>query len=154
MESRFYRLFKHRGGCTIPQLSVWCENCVAARHYIALLWNNFSLQIIETGFAEQFYASHRMGPAPICLQISANRAEREICRMILLSTHLFSLWSIPLKYTFYGNATWINFSWIVPLKYSAHASSGLRGFGITISVGGFRIDPWNNAVLFCILILF
>jgi hypothetical protein len=29
----------------------------------ALLGNNSSLQIIETGFAEQFYASHRMGPA-------------------------------------------------------------------------------------------
>ncbi len=30
-----YRLYKHRGGCTIPlfQSSVWCEKCVAARHY-------------------------------------------------------------------------------------------------------------------------
>jgi hypothetical protein len=32
----------------------------------ALLGNNYSLQIIETLFEEQFYASHRMGPAPIC----------------------------------------------------------------------------------------
>ncbi len=32
------------------------------------------LQIMETGFAEQFYASHRMGPAPICLKISASTA--------------------------------------------------------------------------------
>ncbi len=31
---------------------------------IALSGNNYSLQIIETGFAEKFYASHRMGPAP------------------------------------------------------------------------------------------
>ncbi len=38
---------------------------------IALLGNNYSLQMIETGFAEQFYASHRMGPALICLKISA-----------------------------------------------------------------------------------
>ncbi len=30
---------------------------------IALLGNNYSLQIMETGFAEQFYASHRVGPA-------------------------------------------------------------------------------------------
>ncbi len=44
---------------------------------IALLGNNYSLQIIETGFAEQFYASHRMGPALICLKISARIAERE-----------------------------------------------------------------------------
>ncbi len=30
-----YRLLKYRGGCIIPlfQLSVWCEKCVAARHY-------------------------------------------------------------------------------------------------------------------------
>jgi hypothetical protein len=41
---------------------------------IALLGNNYILQIIETGFAEQFYASHRMGPAPICLQTSARIA--------------------------------------------------------------------------------
>jgi hypothetical protein len=41
---------------------------------IALLGNNYSLQIIETGFAEQVYASHRMGPAPICLKISARTA--------------------------------------------------------------------------------
>ncbi len=39
---------------------------------IALLGINYSLQITETGFAEQFYASHRMGPAPICLKISAS----------------------------------------------------------------------------------
>ncbi len=32
---------------------------------IALLGNNNCLQITETGFAEQFYVSHRMGPALI-----------------------------------------------------------------------------------------
>jgi len=31
-----------------------------------------TLQIIETGFAEQFYASHRVGPASICFKISAS----------------------------------------------------------------------------------
>jgi hypothetical protein len=41
---------------------------------IALLGNNYSLQIIETGFAEQLYASYRMGPGPICLKISARIA--------------------------------------------------------------------------------
>jgi hypothetical protein len=54
------------------------------------------LQIIETGFAEQFYASHRMGPAPICLKTSARIASKDTYRMIILSTHLFSHWSIPL----------------------------------------------------------
>ncbi len=63
---------------------------------IALFGNNYSLQIIETGFAEQFYASHRMGPAPICLKISARIAERETYRMIQLKTSIFSHWSIPL----------------------------------------------------------
>jgi hypothetical protein len=61
------------------------------------LGNNYNLRIIETGFAEQFYASHRMGPAPICLKISAIIAERETYGTIPLSTHLFSHWSIPLK---------------------------------------------------------
>jgi hypothetical protein len=39
---------------------------------IALLGINYCLQIIETGFAEQFYVSHRMGPAPFCLKIAAS----------------------------------------------------------------------------------
>ncbi len=34
-----YRFLKYRGGCTIPsfEFSVWCEKCVAARHY-ADIW--------------------------------------------------------------------------------------------------------------------
>jgi hypothetical protein len=33
-----YRLLKYLGGCTIPlfQLTVWCEKCVAARHYAVI----------------------------------------------------------------------------------------------------------------------
>ncbi len=60
---------------------------------IELLGINYSLQIIETGFAEQFYASHRMGPAQIWLKISASTAESETYR----TTRLFSHWPIPLK---------------------------------------------------------
>jgi hypothetical protein len=30
----------------------------------AVFANNYCIQIIETGFSEQFQASHRMGPAP------------------------------------------------------------------------------------------
>jgi hypothetical protein len=48
--------------------------CILILFAIALLGNNDSLQIIETWFAEKFYASHRMGPAPICLKISARIA--------------------------------------------------------------------------------
>jgi hypothetical protein len=40
----------------------------------ALLGINYSLQVIESGFAQQFYASHRMGPAQICLKIFASTA--------------------------------------------------------------------------------
>jgi hypothetical protein len=38
-----------------------------------------------------------MGPAQILLKISARIAERETYQMILLSTPLFSHWSIPLR---------------------------------------------------------
>jgi hypothetical protein len=64
---------------------------------IALLGINYCLQIIETWFAEWFYASHKMGPAQILLKISTRLAYRETYRMILLSTPLFSHWSIPLS---------------------------------------------------------
>ncbi len=37
------------------------------------------------------------GPAPICLKISVWIAKRETYRMLPLSTHLFSHWSIPLR---------------------------------------------------------
>ncbi len=38
-EADYYRHLKYWGGCTIPlcQLCVWCEKCVAARHY-AVIW--------------------------------------------------------------------------------------------------------------------
>ncbi len=42
---------------------------------IALLGNIYSLQILEIGFAEQFYASHREGHASICLKISASTVQ-------------------------------------------------------------------------------
>ncbi len=51
---------------------------------IALLGNNYCLQTIETwaGFAEQFYASNRMGSAPLCSKISTSTASSEtyLCR--------------------------------------------------------------------------
>ncbi len=81
---------KYRGGCTIPlfQLSLWCEKKrVAARHY-ADIGKQLLFAIIETGFAEQFQASHKMGPALICLKISAWIAYREIHRRLWLSNHL------------------------------------------------------------------
>ncbi len=64
----------------------------------ALLENNYSLQIIERGFAEQFYAPHRMGPAPNCFKIYTRTAYSETYRMVPLPTRLFSHWSLPLIY--------------------------------------------------------
>jgi hypothetical protein len=63
-----------------------------------LLGNNYCFQLTETGFAEKFYASHRMGLTPICLKISA--AKSETYRMIPLSARFFSHWSIPLSLYF------------------------------------------------------
>ncbi len=57
-----YRCFK----------KVYDVKSVSQPDTIALLGNNCSLHIVETGFAEQFYASHRVGPASICLKISAS----------------------------------------------------------------------------------
>jgi hypothetical protein len=53
-------------------------------------YHSIGLPLIETGFAEQFYASHRMGPAPFCLKISARTAKNETYQMIPLSTRLLS----------------------------------------------------------------
>ncbi len=64
---------------------------------ILILGKNYWFQITETGFTEQFEASHRKGPASICLKISARTAQSEIYRMISLSTHLFSHLTIPLN---------------------------------------------------------
>ncbi len=51
--------------------SVYDVKSVPQPDTIALLGINYCFQIIETGFAEWFYASHRIGPAQILLKISA-----------------------------------------------------------------------------------
>jgi hypothetical protein len=42
--------------------------------FLPTMGNNYCLQIIETGFAELFFASQRMGLASISLKITARRA--------------------------------------------------------------------------------
>jgi hypothetical protein len=59
-----------------------------------LLGNNYLFQMTETGFTEQFYASHRMGSAHIFSMKSLNQDHDP---MIPSSTHLFSHWSIPVR---------------------------------------------------------
>ena len=54
--------------------SIYDVKSMPQPHTIALLGINYCLQIIETGFAEWFYASHTMGPAQILLKISARLA--------------------------------------------------------------------------------
>jgi hypothetical protein len=43
---------------------------ISLRHYTVIGKQLFLSKVTETGFAEQFLASHRMGPALICLKIS------------------------------------------------------------------------------------
>ncbi len=87
-----YRLLKYREDIQY-RCFIWVYDVKSTEQpdTIAFLGNNFRLQIIETWFAEQFYVSHRMGPAPICLKISARIAERETYRMTTENTPLFSL---------------------------------------------------------------
>jgi hypothetical protein len=58
---------------------------------IALSGNNYSLQIIETGFAKQFYASHRVGPASICLKIHEYSLKQDLSNDTTDNPPLFSL---------------------------------------------------------------
>ncbi len=65
---------------------------------ITLLGNNYRMQIIETGFTEQFLCLSQDGACTIFfLKISARIAVRETYGMIPLKTCLFSQWSIPFK---------------------------------------------------------
>jgi hypothetical protein len=47
--------------------------------------------MIQTGFAEQFYASHRMGPAPISLNFSKNNLKGDLSNDTTDNPPLFSL---------------------------------------------------------------
>jgi hypothetical protein len=59
--------------------------------------DNYCFQIIETGFAEQFWASHRMGSAQILLKFSARKSlKRDPSNDTKFNPTLFH-WSIPLK---------------------------------------------------------
>ncbi len=76
MESRFLPSFQISGRMynAVVSIKMYDVKRVSQPDTIALLGNNYRLQMIETGFAEQFQASYRMGPAPICLKISARIA--------------------------------------------------------------------------------
>jgi hypothetical protein len=61
--------------CPLPFVSKKiCEIQITPTICCPTLGIIYCLQITETGFAEQFYASHRMGPASICLKITARIA--------------------------------------------------------------------------------
>jgi hypothetical protein len=63
---------------------------------ILTVFSNIEEDVQYRCFNEGYYVK-RMGPAPICLKISARTAKRETYRMIPLSTRLFSHSSIPLS---------------------------------------------------------
>jgi hypothetical protein len=93
MVSRFLPSSQISVRITIPlfQISVLCEKCIAAWYY-TLLGINYSMQIIETGFVEQFYASHRMGPAPICFEnFREHSLKRDLSNDATANPSLFSL---------------------------------------------------------------
>ncbi len=93
-----YLLLKYRGGCTLPlyQISVRCEKCVAARHFDVICKQLLNANDIK-GSLSSFRPSTGWA-LPISLKISARIAYRETYRMLTLSTHLFSHWSIPVNY--------------------------------------------------------
>jgi hypothetical protein len=69
----------------------------------ALLGNNYSLQIIETGFAEQFYASHRMQPAPIFFEnFRENSLKRDLSNDTTANPPLFSLVNTLIRFVIVG----------------------------------------------------
>ncbi len=60
--------------------------------FLGVFANNEHIQIIETGFAEYIKASHRMGSAPICLNILAWIAlKRDLSNNTSFNPALFSL---------------------------------------------------------------
>ncbi len=58
---------------------------------VALLGNNYNLQMIETGFAEQFYASHRMGLQQLCENFRENSLKRDLSNDTTVNPPLFSM---------------------------------------------------------------
>ncbi len=94
MTSDSYRLLKYQGGCTIPlfQLSVRCEKRVAARHYA-----DIGTQLL--------FANNRNRVRGAVLGLSQDGACTDLFenlsvnsyRILPLSNHLFSHWSIPVR---------------------------------------------------------
>ncbi len=52
----------------------FCQIQIMPTIFRSTLGNNYCLQIIETGYAEQFYATQRMGLPSISLKITARIA--------------------------------------------------------------------------------
>jgi hypothetical protein len=57
-----------------------------------ILENNYCLQIVETGFAEQFYVSYRMGPCTnLCDHFREISLKRDLSNDTTVNPPLFSL---------------------------------------------------------------
>ncbi len=91
-----YRLLKYRGGCTIPlfQLSVWCENCVAARHF-GVIGKQLKFENNRNRVRGAVLCLLQDGA---CTNLFENFSENSLKsnQMVPLTTSLFSHWSIPL----------------------------------------------------------
>ncbi len=101
MESRSFPTSQISGRMynTVVQLSVWCEECVAARHYAVICKQLLNANDINR-VRWVLLGLLQDGPALISFIISARIAWRETYRMLPLSTHLYSHWSIPLRWLF------------------------------------------------------
>jgi hypothetical protein len=123
-----YRLLKYRGGCKIPlfQLSVWCEKCVAARHYdvickqILISNDRNRVRWIVLGLSEDGACTD------FSEHLSVNNLKGDLSNATTSNPPFFSL-SIPLMYrvptectTVPGDdceAEWVN---ILPVCAKAH----------------------------------
>ncbi len=93
MDSRFLASSQISGRCTIAlfQLSLWCENCVAARHYAVIF-----KQLLKANDRNRVcWIVSGLPRDGACTDLLENFSETY--RMLLLSTPLFSHWSIPLR---------------------------------------------------------
>ncbi len=74
----------------IFELTTWHASFPDFFHKV--IGSNYCLQMIQTGFVEQFYASHRMGPAPNLFEnFSENNLKGDLSNDTTDNPPLFSL---------------------------------------------------------------
>ncbi len=112
MESQFLPASKISGTMYKKNIvvSVKCMMWKACRSPTLIIWKQLLISNARNGVRWLVLGFLQVGPAPVCLKISAWIAERETYRMLPLSTQLFSHWSIVntlnLKIAFVAGPAW------------------------------------------------